>query len=221
MNTKSRDELYEREQRKALASGRGDHPICNLCNLCDLAIFPGQEWDESHFPIPKAFDGNAVGIAHRRHNREHGAKVVTPMVAKMKRQRSKHTRVSDPDKITRRKIRPPQENILSRNGRACDGGESVNLSRQQETALLTCQAAGRLRPEASRYVCLFLGKSAAVYFRKATVDSLIDAKLMKRTPAGYARLTPLGELHAGRLDVLNDPKSICMVHFFRATGKRT
>lgn len=68
---------------------RGDqeHPICNLCGA---PVTPGQAWDESHIGAPKALGGNTVGIAHRKCNRDHGAKVVVPMVAKVKRIRRNH-----------------------------------------------------------------------------------------------------------------------------------
>lgn len=66
------------------------------CNLCQLPVQPGSDWDESHGPIPKAFGGAAVWIAHRRCNREHGAQVVTPMIAKAKRQERKHVGITRP-----------------------------------------------------------------------------------------------------------------------------
>lgn len=89
---KKREDLYRCEAAKAQRAGCGDNPICNLC---DLPVYPGQEWDESHYPVPKALNGKRVGIAHRRHNREHGARVVTPMVAKAKRNFRKHRRISE------------------------------------------------------------------------------------------------------------------------------
>lgn len=63
-----------------------------ICNICGLAIDPGQTWDVSHDPrgTPAALGGNEVGIAHRRCNHRHGAVVVTPLVAKVKRIRAKH-----------------------------------------------------------------------------------------------------------------------------------
>jgi|SRR6516225_10567205 len=67
-----------------------------FCNICDLEVTPGAAWDESHLGIPKALQGHVVGIAHRYCNRLHGAKVVTPMVAKTKRQRRKHLGISAP-----------------------------------------------------------------------------------------------------------------------------
>lgn len=75
-----REELYDR------CRGENTFPICNLC---PLPILPGQEWDESHIGAPAALGGTETGVAHRKCNRDHGAKVVTPMVAKAKRGRQK------------------------------------------------------------------------------------------------------------------------------------
>lgn len=61
-----------------------------LCNLCGAPIMPGQAWDESHIGAPKSLGGTTVGIAHRKCNRDHGTKVVVPMVAKVKRMRRNH-----------------------------------------------------------------------------------------------------------------------------------
>lgn len=84
LSSKDREKLYDAEALRAREAGRGDYPICNLC---DLPVKPGQAWDESHDGTPKALGGTSVGVAHRRCNRWHGAKIVTPMVAKVKRQR--------------------------------------------------------------------------------------------------------------------------------------
>lgn len=81
MNPKQREALYDR--------CRDGRPYA-LCNLCGLPVYPGDAWDESHFPIPKALGGTETGIAHLRCNRDHGAKIVTPTVAKAKRVRQKH-----------------------------------------------------------------------------------------------------------------------------------
>lgn len=89
LTARKRQELYDREAAKAKASGRGEYP---LCNLCGLPVSPGQQWDESHDPgRPRAFGGTDTAIAHRRCNRDHGARFVTPMVAKANRQRFAHT----------------------------------------------------------------------------------------------------------------------------------
>lgn len=90
LTTKQRQQLYDREQERARLAKRGDYPICNLC---DGPVGPGQEWDESHCPSKaKAFGGTQTGIAHRRCNRDHNHRFVTPAVAKAKRLRAKHTR---------------------------------------------------------------------------------------------------------------------------------
>jgi hypothetical protein len=78
---KYREALYER------CRGNLPFPICNLCNL---EIATGQDWEESHQPVPRALGGKKTGIAHVRCNRDHGAKVVTPAVAKGKRVRRRH-----------------------------------------------------------------------------------------------------------------------------------
>lgn len=81
LSSTAREKLYDR------CCGNNKFPICNLC---PLPILPGQEWDESHEGAPHALGGTETGIAHRKCNREHGARVVTPMVAKAKRGRKKH-----------------------------------------------------------------------------------------------------------------------------------
>jgi hypothetical protein len=83
---------YSARERIAIwdrCRGEQEFPICNICGL---SVFPGQAWDVSHDPqsAPAALGGDAVGIAHRRCNRRHGAVVVTPLVAKIKRIRAKH-----------------------------------------------------------------------------------------------------------------------------------
>lgn len=82
-----REALYER------CRGDGEFPLCNLCHL---PVTPGQDWDRSHHPVPRALGGKETGIAHVRCNREHGAKVVTPAVAKGKRVRRAHLGVTRP-----------------------------------------------------------------------------------------------------------------------------
>lgn len=93
LSASRRDELWRREAKLACEAGRGDLPICNLC---DQPVQIGQAWDESHAPIAKAFGGKATGIAHRDHNREHGAKVVWPAVAKSNRVHRYHVGASGP-----------------------------------------------------------------------------------------------------------------------------
>lgn len=88
-----REALWDREAKLACAAGRGPHPICNRC---DCAVTPGQAWDESHEPIAAAFGGSETGVAHRLCNREHGAQVVWPAVAKSDRVRRFHIGASGP-----------------------------------------------------------------------------------------------------------------------------
>lgn len=85
LSTKQRRALYEDAEKEARAAGR-QHPICNLC---PHPIMPGQDWDESHVGAPASLGGTDTGLAHRRCNRIHGAQVVTPMVAKAKREADK------------------------------------------------------------------------------------------------------------------------------------
>ena len=81
LSTTQRRALYDAAVETARAAGR-EHPACNLC---PHPILPGQAWDVSHEGIPAALGGTAIGLAHRRCNRIHGAQIVTPMVAKAKR----------------------------------------------------------------------------------------------------------------------------------------
>jgi hypothetical protein len=66
------------------------------CNLCGGRVLPTQRWHESHIGVPKAFDGNEVGIAHKFCNEEDNNKVVTPYIAKTKRMRRKHIGADTP-----------------------------------------------------------------------------------------------------------------------------
>ena len=81
MTPKAREALYVR------CRGERRFPSCNLCGG---DVLPGEAWDVSHFPVPAALGGTDVGVAHLRCNRDHGAKIVSPMVAKVKRVRQKH-----------------------------------------------------------------------------------------------------------------------------------
>lgn len=84
LTAKQREALYESERQKAIAAGRGEFPVCNICSM---SVTRSHLWDESHDPSkPHAWGGTAVGVAHRRCNRLHGQRVVTPAVAKAKRQ---------------------------------------------------------------------------------------------------------------------------------------
>lgn len=92
--SRRRESLWQREKLAAYKAGLGKLPICNLCGK-PLGI--DDPWDESHHPDhPKAFGGKSTGIAHRRCNREHGAKVVVPAVAKSNAVRAKHLGLKGP-----------------------------------------------------------------------------------------------------------------------------
>ena len=82
-----RERLYDAEAARALRNGRGPLPVCNLC---DSPIGIGQDWDESHIGRPRALGGALTGCAHRRCNREHNNRFVTPQIAKAKRQARIH-----------------------------------------------------------------------------------------------------------------------------------
>lgn len=83
--SKRREALWLTQCLIAYRAGRSDGSFC-LCNLCDTPVYKTDAWDESHAPErPKAFGGRSTGIGHRRCNREHGAQVVTPAVAKSDR----------------------------------------------------------------------------------------------------------------------------------------
>lgn len=84
-----RKRMTTAQRRAFYEDKRGDNAY-PICNLCSLPIRPGQDWEESHEGAPHALGGARTGIAHKRCNRLHGAKVVTPMVAKAKRQFDRH-----------------------------------------------------------------------------------------------------------------------------------
>lgn len=86
-STSKRQALWDREAMNAYLD---DLPYCPICNLCGLQVQPGQDWDESHGPVAKAFGGRRTQIAHKRCNREDGA-MVTRAVAKSDRVRARHT----------------------------------------------------------------------------------------------------------------------------------
>lgn len=90
-----RERLYDAECARSQAFGWGQLPMCNICRM---PVGIGQAWDVSHDGVPKALGGTAVGIAHRRCNREDGHQV-TRAVAKSKRIARKHKgafRTSEP-----------------------------------------------------------------------------------------------------------------------------
>lgn len=95
LTSKQREELYDREAKKALAAGLGELPICNICTLpVDGAR---DRWHDSHNPyLPHALGGERDGIAHERCNLRHNNKHDTPLVAKNKRVRQNHIGATAP-----------------------------------------------------------------------------------------------------------------------------
>lgn len=85
LSTTAREALYDR------CRGDNEFPTCNICGLPVEGF--REAWDESHHPdgAPHALNGNNddVGVAHRECNRRHGAEVVIPLIAKVKRIRQK------------------------------------------------------------------------------------------------------------------------------------
>ena len=92
LTTTQRRALYNSAVEAAKAAGR-EHLACNLC---PHPILPGELWDVSHEGAPAALGGTTTGLAHRRCNRIHGATVVTPMVAKAKREADKWRDIKRP-----------------------------------------------------------------------------------------------------------------------------
>lgn len=89
----------ERIWCESLAAAQAERPGIEtpLCNLCGGAVLPTEAWDVSHAPhMPAAWGGTEVGVGHARCNREHGATIVTPLVAKVKRVRRRHIGAKQP-----------------------------------------------------------------------------------------------------------------------------
>jgi hypothetical protein len=94
LSPKAREALWHAQAAMAREAGRGEYPICNLCGGF---VLPGRLWDVSHDPSrPRAWGGEDVGVAHRKCNRQHGARVVTPAVAKAKRQWRNNVGINEP-----------------------------------------------------------------------------------------------------------------------------
>lgn len=92
--TKHRDYLYSECKTAAQLAGLGNFPICNICQI---EVLPIDAWDESHAPEhPKVFGGKSKAIAHRKCNRDHGAQVVVPLVAKADAVRKKFLGITGP-----------------------------------------------------------------------------------------------------------------------------
>lgn len=83
-STRKRDALW---LRCCAADGL---PRCNIPG-CGLPVRPGERWVESHFPAPRTLGGTATGVAHFSCNFRYWCEVEAPIVAKVKRQRQKHS----------------------------------------------------------------------------------------------------------------------------------
>ena len=89
LSSSDREKLYIAEAEKALASGRGNLPICNICD-CPIDG-KTQRWHESHDPLkPKWLGGDVTGIAHAKCNNQHNNTHDTPIFFKTIRQRQKN-----------------------------------------------------------------------------------------------------------------------------------
>jgi hypothetical protein len=73
-----------------------DHDGTVRCNLCGGPVRCGEDWHVSHVGAPKCLGGTSTGVAHAKCNRDHNHQVVTPMVAKAKRQWRRHNGISGP-----------------------------------------------------------------------------------------------------------------------------
>ena len=66
------------------------------CNLCTLEVRPGDDWDESHCPVPKTFGGTITGVAHRACNIKDNVEFVIPRAALARRQWRRHHGIRGP-----------------------------------------------------------------------------------------------------------------------------
>src|SRR6266853_3480354 len=62
MNSSSREREAVWQRAEAEGNGRV------FCNLCGIRVFTGDDWDISHYPVPKSSGGTKTGVAHRRCN---------------------------------------------------------------------------------------------------------------------------------------------------------
>jgi len=76
----------------AFAEGNG-HVFCNICGS---EVFPGDDWDRSHYPIPETLGGIVVGVGHRRCNIQDNVEYVTPIAARVRRKHRWHTGITGP-----------------------------------------------------------------------------------------------------------------------------
>jgi hypothetical protein len=83
LSPKAREALWDANQRPDGSGGQ--------CCYCDLPIVPGQAWEVAHDPVPHAFGGTTLAIAHKRPcHAEVTASQTVPTVAKAARQRRQH-----------------------------------------------------------------------------------------------------------------------------------
>lgn len=85
---------HHREEVWKAAEAAGNGHV--YCNLCTLEVHPGDDWDESHSPIPKTFGGAATGVAHRTCNIKDNIEFVTPRAAQARRQWRRHRGITGP-----------------------------------------------------------------------------------------------------------------------------
>lgn len=85
-------------RREALFDSCRDAAGMVHCNICGGKVDParGDDWAESHWPIPKSLGGTATGVAHFRCNAIDGQQNVTPIAAKVKRIKRRHERITGP-----------------------------------------------------------------------------------------------------------------------------
>ncbi len=87
-SAREREAVWER----AAAEGNG-HVFCNLCGG---EVFPGDDWDASHAPIPKTLGGTVIAVGHHRCNIKDNVEYVTPTAARVRRKHRWHTGVTGP-----------------------------------------------------------------------------------------------------------------------------
>jgi len=90
MNSSSREREAVWQRAEAEGNGRV------FCNLCGIRVFTGDDWDISHYPVPKSSGGTKTGVAHRRCNIKDNVEYVTPIAARVRRKHRWHTGVTGP-----------------------------------------------------------------------------------------------------------------------------
>jgi hypothetical protein len=90
----SRAAYRETVWETAFIEGNG-HVYC-IHPKCRGEIFPGDDWDVSHHPIPKCLGGKVVGPGHRRCNIKDNVEYVTPTAARVRRKHRWHVGITGP-----------------------------------------------------------------------------------------------------------------------------